>query len=98
MTEQIHRDKISTLYQSGIANAMEVSRTGMPKSTVYRTISKLKAEVSIKRKRGSGKGRVINKNNTIHLSNLLETIDRCLLGSKRANSTPLGRIHTPGRL
>ena len=66
MTEQTHRDKISTLFQSGITNAMEVSRrTGIPKSTVYRTISKLKNEVSIKRKRGSGKGRVINKNDTI---------------------------------
>ena len=50
---------------------MEVSRrTGIPKSTVYRTISKLKTEVSIKRKRGSGKGRVFNKNETISLVKL----------------------------
>ena len=57
MTEQTHRVKISTLFQSGITYAMEVSRrTGIPKSTDYRTISKLKAEISIKRKRGSGKG------------------------------------------
>ena len=43
----MHRDKISNLYQSGITNTMEVSRRiGIPKTTVYRTISKLKAEAS----------------------------------------------------
>ena len=71
MTEQMHRDKISTLFQSGITNAMEVSRrTGIAKSTVYRTISNLKAEISVKRKRGSGKRRVINKKDTISLVKL----------------------------
>ena len=71
MTEQVNRDKISILYQSGITNAMEVSRrTGIPKSTVYRTISKLNTKISIMRERGSGKGRVINKNDTISLVKL----------------------------
>ena len=71
MTEQVNRDKISILYQSGITNAMEVShRTGIPKITVYQTISKLNTKISIMRERGSGKGRVINKNDTISLVKL----------------------------
>ena len=67
MTEQVNRDKISILYQSGISNAMEVTRrTGIPKSMVYRTISKLNAKISIMRERRSRKGRVIVKNDTIY--------------------------------
>ena len=46
------------------------ARTGIAKSTVYRTISKLKAKISVKRKRGSGKSRVINKKDTISLVKL----------------------------
>ena len=71
MTEQMPRDKISAIYQSGLKNAMdEFRRTRIPKNTVYRPISNLKAEVSIKRKEGSGKGRVINKNDNISLDKL----------------------------
>ena len=71
MTEQVNRDKISILYQSGISNAMELTRrTGIPKSMVYRTISKLNAKISIMRERRSRKGRVIVKNDTISLVKL----------------------------
>ena len=67
----MHRDKVSNLYQFGITNAMEISRrTGKAKSTVYRTISKINTKISIKRKGSSGKGRVINKNDTISLVKL----------------------------
>ena len=71
MTKQVNRDRISILYQSGISNAMEVTRrTGIPKSMVYRTISKLNAKISIMRERRSRKGRVIVKNDTISLVKL----------------------------
>ena len=50
---------------------MEISRRiGIPKTTVYRTISKVKAEVSVREKRGSEKSRVINKKDTIPLVKL----------------------------
>ena len=72
MTEQLHRGKISNLHQSGIANAIDVSRRiGMPKRTVYRTISKLKKIVSRERE-AQEKAELSITTYLFHLSNLLE--------------------------
>ena len=98
MTEQVNRDKVSILYQSGITNAMEVScRTGIPKSTVYRTISKLNTKMSIMRERGSGKGRVINKNDTISLVKLVRNNRHMSIRKLTSKFNTTRSIHTPGR-
>ena len=78
MTEQMHRDKISNLYQSGVTNAMEVfRRTGIPKSTVYQTISKFKfmPKFQLRGREVLGKAELSTRTILFHLSNLLETID-----------------------
>ena len=76
----MHRDKISNLYQSGITNSMEISRrTGIPKSTVYRTISKLNTKFHLIGREVLEKAELSTRTILSHLSNLLETIDTCLL-------------------
>ena len=64
MNLQDSRDKVRTLFESGITDCMEISRrTGIAKSIVYRTVDKILKNESVTRKVGSGKQCQILANN-----------------------------------
>ncbi|KAI6657090.1 hypothetical protein LOD99_15876 [Oopsacas minuta] len=71
MNEQEQRNNVKILFDTEITNCMELSRrTGVSKSTVYRTVYKLRNAESVDRKIGSGKQRQIKANNARSLVNL----------------------------
>ena len=78
---------------------MEVSRrTRISKTKIFRTISKLKAEVSVEKKRGHAKNRVINKKDTISLAKLAQNNRHMSIRKLTCNFNTTRSKFTPVRL